>query len=172
MKKILYSSLFALIFMACSGVDEPVIDLPTLQADYALFVQRIKTNNATQITTDSTAIVKYLTDNKLTAQLTPEGIFYIVETEGIGSSPNLLSKVSVNYKGYLLDGNIFEKSESPIEIGLLNVITGWTVGLQKFKKGGKGKLLIPSSFAYGKNGQGKIPANTPLIFDVELVDFK
>jgi FKBP-type peptidyl-prolyl cis-trans isomerase FkpA len=77
------------------------------------------------------------------------------------------------YKGYRLDGKVFDQSVNGISFGLTQVITGWTLGLQKFKKGAVGKLIIPSPFAYGTSGAGAdIPANTPLVFDIELVDFK
>ncbi len=136
-------------------------------------VQAILTNNAAQLATDIEKIKKYITDNKLTASATPEGIYYVTEEAGLGVDyPTLISSVSSRYKGYLLDGKVFDQSATAITFNLQQVITGWTIGMQKFKRRSKGKLLIPSPFAYGANPpSSSIPANSVLIFDIELVDF-
>ncbi len=122
-------------------------------------------------------ITDYLTTNKLVAEKTPEGIYYIIETQGTGNFPTLSNTVSVRYKGYFLDGTVFDENQSagkPIFTTMVSggVISGWQIGLQKFKKGGSGKLLIPSSHAYGSSGRGSIPGNTPLIFDIQMIDVK
>jgi FKBP-type peptidyl-prolyl cis-trans isomerase FkpA len=124
-------------------------------------------------------ITDYLTSKNLVATKTAEGIHYIVETEGTGNFPTLSNTVSVRYKGYLLSGSVFDENQSAgkaVFTTLLGggVIQGWKLGLQKFKKGGKGKLFIPSSLAYGSSGSssGSIPGNTPIVFDIELVDVK
>jgi FKBP-type peptidyl-prolyl cis-trans isomerase len=121
-------------------------------------------------------ITDYLTTKGLTAEKTAEGIYYIVETQGTGNFPTLSNTVSVRYKGYFLSGTVFDENPAPKAVftTLLGggIITGWKIGLQKFKKGGKGKLFIPSSYAYGSSGQGSIPGYTPLVFDVEMVDVK
>jgi FKBP-type peptidyl-prolyl cis-trans isomerase len=122
-------------------------------------------------------ITDYLTTKGLTAEKTAEGVYFIVETQGTGNFPTLSNTVSVRYKGYLLDGSVFDENQTstkPVFTTLLggNIITGWKIGIQKFKKGGKGKLFIPSSYAYGSSGSGSIPGNTPIAFDIELVDVK
>ena len=122
-------------------------------------------------------ITDYLTTNKLVAEKTPEGIYFIVETQGTGNFPTLSNTVSVRYKGYVLDGTVFDENQTatkPVFTTVLGggIITGWKIGLQKFKKGGKGKLLIPSGLAYGNVAQGRIPKNSVLIFEIELLDIK
>ena len=121
-------------------------------------------------------ITDYLTTNKLVAEKTPEGVYYIIETQGTGSTttPTISNTVTVKYKGYLLNGNVFDKNQTAgITYPLANLIKGWQIGLAKFKKGGKGRLFIPSAYGYGSAGSGSaIPGNSPLIFDIELVDFK
>ena len=122
-------------------------------------------------------ITDYLTTNKLVAEKTPEGIYFIVETQGTGNFPTLSNTVSVRYKGYVLDGTVFDGNQTatnPFTTVLGGgIITGWKIGLQKFKKGGKGKLFIPSAYAYGSSGSGSIiKGNNPIIFDIELVDVK
>ncbi len=122
-------------------------------------------------------ITDYLTTNKLTAEKTPEGVYFIIETQGTGNFPTLSNNVSVRYKGYFLDGTVFDENQTPTKSVFTtslagNIITGWKIGLQKFKKGSKGKLLIPSAYAYGNAGYNGIPGKTPLVFDIEMVDVK
>ena len=103
------------------------------------------------------------------------GLLYKVEKEGTGDAPKDSDTVVVNYKGTLIDGKEFDNSYTrgePLSFRLDGVIPGWTEGLKNIKKGGKIKLVIPPALAYGKNGVPGIPANSTLVFDVELLDIK
>lgn len=127
---------------------------------------------AEQHAEDISKIQKYLTDNKLTAKSTASGLHYTMQVEGTGTNPSINSTVSVLYKGYYLDGKGFDESLSkPISFPLKNVIPGWQEGMQLFKKGGKGVLLMPSTLGYGGYPPSGIRRNAVLIFDVELVSF-
>jgi FKBP-type peptidyl-prolyl cis-trans isomerase FkpA len=109
-------------------------------------------------------------DKKVTK--TASGLEYVVMTEGSGESPKATDKVSVHYTGKLLNGTVFDSSVqrgTPIEFPLNGVIPGWTEGVQLMKPGAKYVFYIPSNLAYGPNGQGPIPANADLIFEVELL---
>ncbi|HBV40844.1 MAG TPA: FKBP-type peptidyl-prolyl cis-trans isomerase [Erwinia sp.] len=106
---------------------------------------------------------------------TESGLLYQVEKEGTGDAPKDSDTVVVNYKGTLIDGSEFDNSYTrgePLSFRLDGVIPGWTEGLKHVKKGGKIKLVIPPQLAYGKNGVPGIPANSTLVFDVELLDIK
>lgn len=106
---------------------------------------------------------------------TDSGLLYKVEKEGTGGVPKDSDTVVVNYKGTLTDGTEFDNSYTrgePLSFRLDGVIPGWTEGLKHVKKGGKIKLVIPPQLAYGKNGVPGIPANSTLVFDVELLDIK
>ncbi len=106
---------------------------------------------------------------------TDSGLLYKVENAGAGESPKDSDTVVVNYKGTLIDGTEFDNSYTrgePLSFRLDGVIPGWTEGLKHVKKGGKIKLVIPPQLAYGKNGVPGIPANSTLVFDVELLDIK
>ncbi len=122
---------------------------------------------------DKTLIEKYLQENNLQATSTPSGLFYIIEKEGIADIPPEAT-VEIDYKGQLLDGSVFDSSYDrgePLTISLNNVIKGWKEGVPLLKKGGKGKLIVPSKLAYGKMNMGnKIPANSILLFDIEVID--
>ena len=73
--------------------------------------------------------------------------------------------------GYFLDEKEFDSGVNS-EFGLFQVIEGWQIGIPKFGKGGKGKLLVPSRLGYGSKARGSIPANSTLIFDIELLDWR
>lgn len=106
---------------------------------------------------------------------TESGLLYKVDKEGTGDAPKDSDTVVVNYKGTLIDGKEFDNSYTrgePLSFRLDGVIPGWTEGLKHVKKGGKIKLVIPPELAYGKAGVPGIPANSTLVFDVELLDIK
>jgi len=140
-----------------------------------------QTGNATQQNNqneqekmDEEIIKKYIADNGLKAERDPSGVYYIIEKPGGAAKPTAQDQITAHYHGTLLDGTVFDSSVErgdPIVFPLGGVIKGWQIGIPKFGKGGKGKLIIPSSLAYGPRAQGKIPANSCLIFDVEVVDF-
>lgn len=115
-------------------------------------------------------IETYIADNNLNAQKSATGLYYVVNNEGNGTRPNSSSNVTVAYKGYFLDGSVFDQSNANgISFGLNQVIKGWTEGIQLFKEGGEGILLIPSNLGYGDSGQGAIPGGAVLVFDVKLI---
>ena len=115
-------------------------------------------------------ITAYIKANNLEAQKSDSGLYYIIDELGSGEQPVATSNVTVAYKGYFLDGKTFDKSDANgISFGLQQVIKGWTEGITYFKKGGKGKLLIPSHLGYGSQGRRGIPGGAVLIFDIHLI---
>lgn len=105
--------------------------------------------------------------------VTTSGLQYEIITEGTGKSPLYTDKVRCHYQGSFIDGRVFDssyKSEKPIEFSLMNVIEGWTEGLQYMKEGAKYRFYIPFYLGYGPNGYGSIPPYATLIFDVELIE--
>jgi len=128
--------------------------------------------NQTQLAADVIAIDAYLDDENITAVLDPSGMRYVITQQGSGSTPCLEDNITFKYKGmYLSDGSVFEESTVGITYPLSNLILGWKIVLPKLKKGTKATLYIPSGYAYGPNSSGTIPANTNLIFEIELVSF-
>lgn len=107
-------------------------------------------------------------------QATESGLLYEVLKEGKGPKPTENDKVKVNYKGTLINGNIFDASENhggPAEFGVSDVIAGWTEALQLMPVGSKWKIYIPYNLAYGERGSGgTIPPYSALIFEVELLE--
>ena len=103
----------------------------------------------------------------------PSGLQYKVITVGAGKSPQKSDKVTVHYRGTLIDGTEFDSSYSrnkPATFGVGQVIPGWTEALQLMKEGDKWELVVPSKLAYGERGAGtRVPANSTLVFEVELI---
>jgi FKBP-type peptidyl-prolyl cis-trans isomerase FkpA len=115
-------------------------------------------------------IIAYIEANNLNATRTSSGLYYVIDNEGSGSRPTSTSNVTVAYKGYFLDGGTFDQSsDSGISFGLNQVIPGWTEGIQLFKEGGEGMLLIPYNLGYGLNGRPSIPGGAVLLFDIQLI---
>lgn len=106
---------------------------------------------------------------------TPSGLQYKVVTEGEGAHPKATDTVVVHYTGTLTNGEKFDSSVDrgqPAEFQLDHVIPGWTEGVQLMKKGGRFEFAIPPNLAYGPRSQPKIPGNSVLLFDVQLLDIK
>lgn len=117
----------------------------------------------------------YLVENaKREGVITTEsGLQYEVVAKGDGKSPQAVDTVKVHYKGTLLNGEQFDSSYDrgePTSFPLNRVIPGWTEGLQYMKEGATYRFFIPSELAYGSRTAGSIPANSTLIFDVELLE--
>ena len=149
MKQLLSTLLVLTLFISCSKDTETVTDYTAKNE------QEIK---------------DYLAKNNLTAQRSTSGLYYIINEQGTGTQPSAASNVTVAYKGYFTNGNVFDQSKAEgISFGLNQVIRGWTEGIPYFKTGGSGVLLIPSHLGYGSTNNGPIPGGSVLIFDVKLI---
>jgi FKBP-type peptidyl-prolyl cis-trans isomerase FkpA len=123
---------------------------------------------------DDQAIKNYLTAHNLTAVKDVSGLYYIMTTEGTGTSPTVNSTVEVKYKGSLINGSVFDQTaaDKTFTYPLNGLIVGWQIGIPMMKKGGKATFLIPSALGYGSRSAGPIPPNSVLVFDIELIDYK
>ncbi|MBK9321787.1 MAG: FKBP-type peptidyl-prolyl cis-trans isomerase [Bdellovibrionaceae bacterium] len=118
---------------------------------------------------------EYLEKNKSAegVKVTASGLQYKVEKEGDGKTPVKTDTVKAHYKGTLVDGTQFDSSYDrgqPAEFPVQGVIPGWSEALQMMKVGSKYKLFVPPELAYGASGRPGIPANSVLVFEVELLD--
>jgi FKBP-type peptidyl-prolyl cis-trans isomerase FkpA/FKBP-type peptidyl-prolyl cis-trans isomerase FklB len=121
------------------------------------------------------AAKKFLEQNKTQSgfTVTASGLQIKIESEGTGEKPTAEDTVKVHYRGTLSTGEQFDSSYDrgqPAEFPLKNVIPGWTEGLQMMKVGSKAKLVVPPELGYGASQRPGIPANSVLVFDVELVE--
>lgn len=130
-----------------------------------------KESKVDQAAADKKILLDYIAKDSLVVDSTASGLYYSIIDSGSTVTPHLNSYLTIHYKGYYTSNAIFEQtSGEPVKGFLKQFIAGWQEGVPKIKKGGKIKLLIPSALAYGKNGAGSIPANTVLIFIVELIN--
>ncbi|ADR22509.1 hypothetical protein MATR_36450 [Marivirga tractuosa] len=140
---------------------------------------------------DDELIKDFLSENSIEAQKTESGLYYMVTKETSGEKAEAGDTVRVNYVGKLMDGTVFDTSYediaretgayneqreyAPLEfiVGKGRVIRGWDEGIMLLNEGSEATLYIPSGLGYGPRGSGAvIPPNSPLIFDVELVEVK
>lgn len=153
------------------------------------YMALVKTQMDTKKTQEGAQIDKYIADNKLKITKTATGLYYSISKPGSGPLPNAGDTVVVNYTGRFLSGKVFDTSNKdeaekakifnpqnpyqPIHfpIGQSQVIPGWDQGIMLLNKGSKATFIVPSSLAYGEQGnQPVIAPFTPLVFDVELID--
>ncbi len=105
---------------------------------------------------------------------TADGLQYVDEVVGTGAEPHPGQTVVVQYTGWLTNGVKFDSSYDhgqpfSFVLGQHQVIPGWDEGIATMKVGGKRRLTIPPNLAYGPRATGPIPANSTLIFEVELL---
>jgi len=120
---------------------------------------------------------EFLAENKRKegVQTTASGLQYKIETKGTGKVPVAGETVVCHYRGTLIDGTEFDSSYKrgePASFAVTGVIKGWTEALQMMPVGSKWKLFIPADIAYGDRPRPNIPANSTLLFDIELIDIK
>ena len=122
----------------------------------------------------------YLEDSGINAIQDYRGFFYTMDSTAVPDSITnrikVCSSVTVTYKGYFENGQVFDSSVSSLSLPLATTITGWQEALPLMKKGATLTLYLPPSLAYGGTGsQGSpqlIPPNTPLIFTIKLYDYQ
>lgn len=116
------------------------------------------------------ALIREMRDSGVTT--TASGLKYKVLTPGAGGAhPTDADVTLVNYQGRLLDGTTFDKSERPTPMPVTGVVPGFAEALKLMPKGSKYRFWLPPTLAYGAEAKGPIPANSTLVFDVELIDF-
>lgn len=107
---------------------------------------------------------------------TESGLKYRILRKGSGDKPRSADSVVAHYKGWLDDGTVFDSSYErgqPTPFSLLQVIAGWTEGLQYVREGGMIELEIPPNLGYGaRPPTSKIPPNSTLHFIVELIEIQ
>jgi FKBP-type peptidyl-prolyl cis-trans isomerase len=119
----------------------------------------------------------FLSRNKLNEGVVtlPSGLQYKVLKQGEGKKPTEVDTVEVHYRGTFVNGTEFDNSYArgkPVTMTLKPVIPGWREALKLMPEGSKWQLFIPPELAYGPRGSGRIPPNSTLIFEVELIAVK
>ncbi|MDR3627583.1 MAG: FKBP-type peptidyl-prolyl cis-trans isomerase [Ignavibacteriaceae bacterium] len=122
-------------------------------------------------------IAKPWTADTTKLSVTKDGLRYVIIQQGTGPNVADGNFVTVNYSGYLLNGDKFDSSverETPFtfRVGYKAVLDGWDEGVKLLNKGAKAKFFIPASLAFGPRQVGKIPPNSTVVFDIEILDVK
>lgn len=129
-------------------------------------------NAEEQLKIDDKLIVDFIAKNGIPAIKHSSGLYYQILAPGTGSTTFMSStNVSVNYEGRLLNGAIFDKPTTTAIFPLGNLILGWQIGIPLIQKGGKIRLIVPSTLAYRNTSPGAgIPANSVLDFTIDLIN--
>ena len=119
--------------------------------------------------------VKTMVNTNNIVDSTSTGLHYIISKVGTGATVTAGNTVTMKYTGKFVDGKVFDSSPSYTYVHKAadqRMIPGFEEGIEKLSKGGSGTFLIPSAQAYGTGGYATIPANTPLLFTIEIIDLK
>lgn len=115
------------------------------------------------------AMQKFAADSAMAVQQDATGILYQIIDPGTGAQPAVTDSITINYVGRLVsNGQQFDAANN-VTFKLSELIEGWQIGIPKIKVGGKIKLIMQSSLAYGCTGSGPIAPNQPLYFYIELL---
>src|SRR5688572_31409515 len=128
-----------------------------------------------QLEIDKKIITNAIAENKTEAKNFHDGVYYSILKEGNGRQVSVNDTVTAFYKGYLLsDNSVFDATkEKPAIFPLKRLIMGWQIGVPLCKVGGKIRIIIPSNLAYSiRTRAAKIPPNSILVFEIEVVDAK
>jgi FKBP-type peptidyl-prolyl cis-trans isomerase len=121
---------------------------------------------------DRDIILQFIEDNNLDAIEDESGLFYVIDVPGGADKPLLSDSVTIDYRGSLVNGTVFDQTTAnPATFLLDDLILGWKIGIPKFGREGSGVLLVPSALGYGDRQIGIISANSVLIFDITLRAF-
>ena len=161
------------------GGNKLVLSQSEMKTAYTAWQQQMRAKQAAKQKKEAAenlaAGIAFLEANKAKegVKVLPSGLQYKIITEGTGNTPTADDKVKTHYRGTLIDGTEFDSSykrNKPAEFPVKGVIKGWTEALQLMKVGGKWELYIPADLAYGQRGRPSIPANSTLIFEIELLE--
>ncbi len=111
---------------------------------------------------------QYIAANEISATADSRGFYYSIQSPGTGTKPTVCSNVTVNYSGKLTTGSTFDSGNS-VSFGLNQLVTGWQEGIPLIAPGGSITLYLPPSLAYGSADQNGIPANSILVFKIDLL---
>lgn len=129
-------------------------------------------SEAEQLEIDLDLIDNWLADSSITNVLEhPTEIRYTINKQGTGLKAQVADVLRVKYEGRFLDtGGVFDSNDSfDFVLNSGSIILGWFYMLQEMREGDEFTIYIPSKYAYGTRGNGSIPPNTVIVFDVELI---
>jgi len=177
-KTITSIAILALLVTSCKPTASPDTKESTApkatEADLGMLYQYYHASPSSLEQRDENTLIEYMAEQGLTPERTRSGVYIIHKSKPSKDLIKWGERLSVDYKGYFLDGEIFDSSYKrgkPLKFRVGQMIPGWNEALLSLSRGSKATLLIPSHLAYGKRGMGKIvPADANLAFDIEILD--
>jgi FKBP-type peptidyl-prolyl cis-trans isomerase FklB len=156
---------------------KPQVEENDIRAAFSMVQERATAASAKEGEANRAAASAHLEKNRTKpgVTVTSSGLQYEVLKSGNGPKPKPTDRVEVHYHGTLLDGTVFDSSVQrgqTVEFPVTGVIPGWIEALQLMSVGDKWRLTIPPDLAYGPRATGKIPPNSALVFEVELIAIK
>ena len=195
LKNIYFLALLSLLFVACGGgggKDDKFDASAQALLDDAALIEYLQTHYLNEedggiwtITNNETPLMDMVKTQNVVENDISYKMYYLTKNEGVTVNPTRADSVLVTYTGILLDSTVFDKSSTYTWLQLTTVIDGWSYGLTNFKGGdkiinedesfyyenyGEGFLFIPSGLGYGNLSYTTIPENSPLIFQLNLLD--
>jgi FKBP-type peptidyl-prolyl cis-trans isomerase FkpA len=159
-----------------NGNNEPItISAPTMTGT------QLSQNSSAASSSDASKLIDPTTFAQYDKYKDAQNVQFIDLQKGTGATITGGSQVAVVYRGWLTNGTLFDESKTGTDgklqafgltIGQHQVIPGWEAGLDGMKDGGVRLMIIPPSLGYGAAGQGPIPGNSVLIFQVQVVQVK
>ncbi len=150
---------FALLFLALTAAS-------CQQAERSPCTQATITTKAPD--EEIAALKQFIESGHIAAKADDRGFYYTIDAAGSGPKPTACSNVTVNYAGKLTNGKTFD-SASGISFDLGQLIIGWQEGIPLLSPGGSVTLYLPPTLAYGSQEQNGIPANSILVFKIDLI---
>ncbi len=136
-----------------------------------LIVVSCKTYSEDQVDAFDKEIKAYIEKNSLDCERSNSGLYYKIIDEGEGRKVKYKDIVRFTYEGKLLDGTVFDaKTEEPVEFQVSDLIAAWKEIMLDLNEGGKAYIISPPQLAYGDRELDDIPANSILIFSLEIVE--
>jgi cyclophilin family peptidyl-prolyl cis-trans isomerase len=144
------------------------------QADFDALSKKVASSANAEKEKEMADVINSIKKQYPTAKKDDNGIFYVINKAGLGDKTGSGKKVSVEYKGYLLNGEVFDtsKGRAPLEFttNAGQMIPGFDIMVQDMKLNENRTIILPPDTAYGANGVGGvIPGNAYICFDVELI---
>jgi len=141
----------------------------------SILVYNVKFEDIPKLDEDYEKIDQYILDKNMNAEIQPSyGVRYVVHREGNGVSPKPGAVVTTHYQGELLDGTIFDASYDsgiPLDFTYGNgeLIVGFEMGVSQLHENDSATIFIPSIYGYAGQAQGEIPANSVLVFGLDII---
>jgi len=136
----------------------------------SLLVFSCKTYNDDEMDAFDKKIQAYIKKNDLKMIKSDSGLYYTIHEEGEGEFIKPNAVILTSYEGKLMNGKVFDKQTTPVEMNLKNLIYGWREVAYYLKKGGKATIIVPPHLGYGDDEMDQLPASSILIFNLEIVD--